>query len=436
LARQPQRFEGPDLEALLERIRHDLGDAARIVAANRVRRGGLGGFFAREHFEVIVERDDAAKTAVVVDLRDGPEPHATGANSILALAEAVNGTERVRERRRDRRARARGEATVDLVAAEAPISTESERFVEILDRIARDVDDTGLHERAPEDAVLPPEEFIASLRAPAPVEPGPLPAPPAPAKAPAPAVADRPALAQLPADLDGVRPFAPPRVRRSRDLDVIERPENALARLGVPPRFVPRGVVGLQLRGALIESLAQLPAADLLPDATGVVIAVVGLGATPVLLGRALAEERGLDPDNLVIATERQLGDGVPTWLQITDAATADERRRSWRRREHPTLVAVSIPTVGNGDVWARGMLDHLEPTQVWGIVSATWKLEDVQAWADRLGGLDVLALEHLADTVSPAAPMQLDIPIGRLDGRPATPVRWAEILVERLARR
>ncbi len=436
MAKQPQRFEGPDLEALLERIRRDLGDAARIVAANRVRRGGLGGFFAREHYEVIVERAEPAKTAILVDLRDEPvedQPAAAPAGSVLELAEAVNGTERVRQSRRARRAQARagaptstGAGVVDLAGAEIDaaastepqISTETERFVEILDRIARDV----------EAAETTPSAMIrSSFDQPAIIEVEPLTANP-PTVSSAPVAVATSARAPM--------PFAPPRVRRGLDVEVIERPENVLARLGVPPRFIPRGVAGIQLRGALIEALAQLPAPDVLPDAPGVVIAVVGLGATPVLLGRSLAAERGLDPDNLVLATERRLGDGIPSWLQITDAATADERRRSWRRREHPTLVAVSIPSVRNGDTWARSMLDHLEPTQVWGIVNAAWKLEDVQAWSARLGGLDVLALEQLDETVSPAAAMQLDVPIGRLDGQPATPVRWAELLTERIARR
>src|SRR5262245_19182578 len=40
------------------------GDDVHIVAANRVRKGGVGGFFAREYFEVIVEEPDAT-----IDLR-------------------------------------------------------------------------------------------------------------------------------------------------------------------------------------------------------------------------------------------------------------------------------------------------------------------------------------------------------------------------------
>lgn len=50
-----QQFEGPVLEDLLERVRAEVGTDARIVAANRVRKGGIAGFFSRQAYEVVVE---------------------------------------------------------------------------------------------------------------------------------------------------------------------------------------------------------------------------------------------------------------------------------------------------------------------------------------------------------------------------------------------
>ncbi|MCU1466383.1 MAG: hypothetical protein JWM72_2311, partial [Actinomycetia bacterium] len=49
------RFEGGELEELLERVRTEVGPEARIVAANRIRQGGVAGFFAKEGFEVVVD---------------------------------------------------------------------------------------------------------------------------------------------------------------------------------------------------------------------------------------------------------------------------------------------------------------------------------------------------------------------------------------------
>ncbi|MDZ4826710.1 MAG: hypothetical protein SGJ13_09655, partial [Actinomycetota bacterium] len=221
--------------------------------------------------------------------------------------------------------------------------------------------------------------------------------------------------------------------RVARSDQVLERPENVLARLGLPARLVPRGVELREMRGALLESLARLPTPSLLPDAPGVVVAVVGEGAQPVRLARDLAEELGLDPDRVVLATHEPLGEGIPAWLQVCDPQTAEERRRSWRRRPYPTLVACALPA-GRGQLeWARAMLDQFEPTSTWAIIEAGWKCEDVEYLADALGGLDVLALTNLDETVSPAAVLDLGIAIGRIEGRPATPLTWAEVLMQRI---
>lgn len=507
MASRQQRFEGPELEPVLERVRARYGDRAHIVAANRVRRGGVGGFFAREYYEVVVDEHadpafDVATPALVVDVRDEPEPLTLPARSVLDLAEAINGTERSRQHpaataadaRYDDEVSRNVEGEVIDLDSDAPSADDSQRFVQILDRIARDVDnrrstqphrplnnpvatqptagasatpmttlrDDGTHDfsrvfdsdrRAP--IVDPParsresggtrefggaHEFAgdqgSQAHAPrgthSPADDGRIMGHTIGLRADVAVEEDRFIRGLAPI----ATPFVPPRVRRRRDLEVIERPENLLLQMGLPARFIPRGIIGNELRGALIESLSQLPVPSPLPDANGVVIAVIGVGAQPVVLARALAVERGLDPDNLVLATEHELGDGIPTWLQINDPATAEERRRSWRRRDYQTFVAISLTAVTSSQEWARSMLDNLEPTQTWGIVNAAWKIEDVDTWSERLGGFDVLALEHLADTVSPASPIQLDLPIARLDGRPATPLRWAELLTERMARR
>ncbi len=57
-------LEGAAIEPLLERIRQEHGPQARIVHAERVRSGGVAGFFSREHFAVTVEVDPEAERAV------------------------------------------------------------------------------------------------------------------------------------------------------------------------------------------------------------------------------------------------------------------------------------------------------------------------------------------------------------------------------------
>jgi hypothetical protein len=41
-----------------------------------------------------------------------------------------------------------------------------------------------------------------------------------------------------------------------------------------------------------------------------------------------------------------------------------------------------------------------------------------------------VLALRNLAQTVSPAAVLELGIPVARLENHPATPIAWADYLM------
>ena len=55
-------LEGDDLEALLARARAEGGPHARIVRAEKLRHGGVLGFFAKEKFEVALEVPDEFRT--------------------------------------------------------------------------------------------------------------------------------------------------------------------------------------------------------------------------------------------------------------------------------------------------------------------------------------------------------------------------------------
>ena len=110
-----QRFEGSSLEAVLEEARVAAGPGVRIVEANRLRKGGIGGFFSKERFEVAVE-------VAEVPAPSSPSPASgdrpSGVDAVLARAEEVSD----------------GELASSL-------STEQDAFAELLGRIARDVDD-------------------------------------------------------------------------------------------------------------------------------------------------------------------------------------------------------------------------------------------------------------------------------------------------------
>jgi flagellar biosynthesis GTPase FlhF len=52
-------FEGPDIQKVLARIQSELGPSAQIISAEKVRRGGVGGFFSRETYQVVVDGPEA-----------------------------------------------------------------------------------------------------------------------------------------------------------------------------------------------------------------------------------------------------------------------------------------------------------------------------------------------------------------------------------------
>ncbi|WP_232234521.1 hypothetical protein [Actinoplanes sp. N902-109] len=85
-------LEGPAIEPLLAQVRDEYGSSVRIISADKVRTGGFGGFFAKQHYELSVEvpdpdeRDTApprrAVPAAAAD--DGPQ----SLEQLLARAES------------------------------------------------------------------------------------------------------------------------------------------------------------------------------------------------------------------------------------------------------------------------------------------------------------------------------------------------------------
>jgi hypothetical protein len=424
-------------EELLERVRAEVGPHARIVAANRVRKGGVGGFFAKQAFEVVVEpAASMGNDTAPVDESQDPAPPAPAARPIRFNTHAAPG--RIAPATAVARAEGRAPASIleladavsdderndviDLVE-ERSVSTESTDFAQVLDRFSRAIDATPeelAESEAGSDIDL--RESTTSAHEPMAIAPAPV----------GPESDDEDDDLVITAS---ARPVPrPQRQVATPAAEVIDRYETRLSRLGLPARLIPRGVAPHELKGALVESLTRLPPAPSVPAGLGVVIAIVGDGSAPVSLARDLASELGLDPDDVVLAIREPLGHGIPAWLQVNDAATAAERRRSWGRRNRPTIVACSLPPQSRGLRWAREILDDLEPTVIWTIVDAGAKREDISFRVDALGGVDVLALEGLDDTVSPASVLELGVPVGRLAAEHASPLTWTELLLERMS--
>lgn len=407
------RFEGGELEELLERVRSEVGPEARIVAANRIRQGGVAGFFAREGYEVVVDlagpdagtgglrgalgRRKSSRSAPAPEPATGTTPTPPAGNvaragaSVLDLVDEVNEIER--------------EQVIDLSEpALSTVSTEQADFGTMLANLTRDLDEEEASmPTIVNDGPVSPSAHYRRVTAEPSAAPAPAPVPPvAPATAPT-----GPAFPHITA-----HPQADERLRA----------------LGLPAELSPSTAVTGDLRTALCQRLAQLPPPPLLPRTTGVMIAIVGIGTAPIALARRLADELDIDPDHVLLSTPEAMSD-------VSHPEEAEAFRRSCRRRAEPTIVACSIGAGRAQLGWAHRILDRLEPTITWAVVDASCKAEDIGHRITLLGGVDVIAITGIADTISPAAILGLGIPIGRIGSNPATPAVWADLLMERLER-
>ena len=409
------RYEGPDLEALLERVRTELGTSTKIVSANKMRSGGVAGFFAKERYEVIVEHDGIVLPSA--DIANDPTVSVRPrdiAPSLMDLVDQVSADER---------------------AAAPRISTESEPFASILERVARDAGMPSQPEAAAESddeidvthaEVVPPAPVISAspvLPAATPIAEKPAMPAPVPVAQPAPAPVAQPAA-----------PIAAAPIPAPVNIPAPSNHVGALVKMGLPAPYVPAAPSPAAVEAALRASLSRLPEAPSMPKTTGSVVAVVGERSAALALARDLSTEAGLDPDAVTIATRKRLPARTPENMVITGSDDALEKRRSWRRRDRPSVVVIDTDLCAEKPAWAYHVLAALEPEATWGVVEATRKTEDVAAWVDGLGGLDALAVNDLDATTSPAAVLQLDVPVGRIDGRTASPSLWAALLTERLA--
>jgi hypothetical protein len=211
----------------------------------------------------------------------------------------------------------------------------------------------------------------------------------------------------------------------------------ALGRVGLEPALVATVSEGLAAGGGLetllVEALATLTPAPAVPCRPGSLLVVVGAATSARRLAVAVADEIGIDPALVPLASLDARAYALATGtLLLRGAEDAAERAPGWRRSEAAVVVVDAAVTDGERS-WATHVIAALRPTAVWGVVDATSKTEDIAAWAEALGGLDALALENTNATVSPAAALGAGIAVARINGQPATAARWAATIVDRV---
>lgn len=422
-------LEGDDLELLLTRVRAEYGPDATVVRAERVRTGGIAGFFARERFELTIEVPERGPLGGWARAGRGAlggqrsRPGATGIDALLDAADAAE----------------RGDPPLVPPGAAVPgtdgpqLSTGRDAFASVLDSVrsmAGAVPLEGVVEPAappvPDVPETPELGRSGSTTGPA---------PDLAAATGATAVTGATDTSVRPTTPGGAfAPIAAPTVPVTSP-SVVLRPPGAgkadLLALGVPARLLGEAAPGPVPLSDLLKDVPNPPRLARIP---GSLIAVVGDTATVLATARQMATRLGLQETDVVLAGDLEAIPGFGRRVQ-----TAASARRFRDRATADDGVLVVAIGVGSEPVDVdRGaeVLEALAPDQVWAVVDARSKPRDCVRWLADVGRgrrVDALAVASVFATEQPGTVLDLGVPVGWVDGLPATRVTWAAVLSRRL---
>lgn len=462
------------------RVRDEMGPDARIVRAERVRTGGIAGFFAKEHYELTVEVPEKPRRKLG---RTRPAPPASEPGAGAPRGEPV------------------GIDALMAAAEEAertPVSTASDSFAQVLASVQQmvgPVDGTGADADADAeagagdgagggrpgaetgwpggagDAAGPAEAAASWLPAAFPVLPmGDVPPPPLATDADAdggatgvrapgaPEAAQGDAVQRtgvpgdpmpgdpmpgeaMPSETAG-RPDARPPDTAARDgaaagaaaLDVGEevRPRSCVAsllELGIPTRLLagftdPYAPVALS---RLVRTFDRPRGVRLAP---GSLVVVAGPAELALRTATQMAHRAGLVPQDVVLAGDV---DPIPGHGRRITTAAAAARVRERAVPDAPTVVALGVGGTGA----AAELLAAFAPDEAWAALDARLRGVELRRWLRAVGSrraFDAVAALNAFEAQAPGTVLNLGVPVGWVDGLPASPVVWAAVLSERLA--
>lgn len=416
-------LEGADLAELMVHVRAEFGPTARVVRAERVRTGGVAGFFARERYELTIDVPDESSSPQPTLLRRrlGPGGVVQGGPGSGAGTSAAGGPVGIEGLLAAADAGDDGPPGSDVLAPGAPggpgtvatpgprVSTGEEAFASVLERMRQLTGGIG-----EDHQIEVPAPAGATAAAPG--------VPEADARIfeplAAPAVAAAPAVPVAPAP-----PAAPPAGGVPRaDLEDLGLPAALLDAVGPGPVELSR-------------LLAHVPSAPPVPREPGTVLVVVGPPEDAVRTADLLALRSGTGSPSTVV----HAGDIEPTTghgRRLTTPQTAERWRARSGEVDELTVVALGVRPGRTREAAGAELLAALAPDQVWAAVDARSKVRDCVRWLGAVGSLrpiDALAVTGLFDTSEPGTVLGLGIPVAWIDGVPASRVAWAAALGEHL---
>ncbi|MFC6563001.1 hypothetical protein [Actinoplanes utahensis] len=481
-------LEGPAIEPLLAQVRDEYGPGVRIVSADKVRSGGIGGFFAKQHYELSVEvpdstedSDDMAQQTVAgngsqnferlleqaesqdrvttergpttADLRARQEGRTAGLGDTgAAFAELMAGLDvaghlgegraPARSRPADTRAAESREETPTVrpfrpaAATGSAVNSGHRPLPAALPTMPSFPERPAAREREVPETVTPIRAAVSAARAVSPAAPV---RPSEPADAP-PRAAFAPAPIRSAAEVYGLDesvPVSPAPAPKSSapppptdDLDPVQR---NLITVGMPESMA-RKITGGDTYAGVLSVLAARPSAPGIPDGPGEILVLAGEVHTAVSIGKHILEQLHVDQTHLLLAAPSTAGTGLHSSRLISSRSAAESRADKLQSSEHPWVVVVDAPVGGTDPFWVNDMCDALGATALWAVVDATRKTADTARHLRNLGDVEALVVHSVELTADPASVLGLDVPIFSLDGKPATPHAWAAMLCARIA--
>ncbi|RYV50005.1 hypothetical protein [Pengzhenrongella frigida] len=426
-------LDGDDLATLMHRVRAEMGPNAVVVRAERVRTGGLAGFFAKEHFELTVEVPDrpariprrqsvhlpavGSGLAGLLDAADAEEAWDAGqpapAADFVPMPMPMPAT-----------ATGAG-ASPSGTSPTGPPDGSSPAAVPTGPRVSTDADTFA--------TLLASIDDMADV----PKPPDPVDVPKVPDAGADAGDADLPSAAPDPRFLPREAPPGPTSTTTPAPTAAPPRAgggdRRALLGLGVPAALL--GAGGLDETMPLSDLLGRLVRPPALLRDQGSIIAVVGEGAQALEVATQFAIRLRQDPHDVVLAGQMHAAPGHARRL-LSPTAAAQHRAR-FADGEQVSIVAVGVGSEPEDWSVAAELLADLGPDQAWAVVDARRKTADLRAWLRVVGRareFDVAAAGSVHETQEPGTMLDLGLPIGWIDGLPATPVVWAAMLSERLA--
>jgi hypothetical protein len=480
-------LEGPAIEPLLAQVRQEYGSGVRIISADKVRSGGFGGFFAKQHYELSVEVPDIRADRIEMAPRKTttPPPRAEGApHTLEQLLERAESRDRIvhDEPIAPREAPAEKARTEQARIEQAPVESNVARAAGIEDTDDRFRTDAGAafaellagldaeNHIATSGPVRPsPRPKVASDKTDTPtVRPfrpaqatgspinggGPRPLPPVPSLAelmgglglaesevfeaprptPPPSTPVRSAaaaygLASPSTELEPATPAAPPMLRSVHNDPVVAN----LVSVGMPEPMAAQ-ITGGDTYAGVLTALASRPSAPGIPDAAGEILVLAGELGHALPIAKQLLQQIGVDQSHLLLAGPSSAGTGLHSSRVMHDAKAAASRAERLQSADTSWVVVLDAPVGATDPIWVSDMCDAIGATAVWAVVDATRKTADTARHLRTLGDVEALVVHSVELTADPATVLGLDLPIFSLDGKPATPHAWAAMLCARIA--